>query len=147
MHGLLPIVKIAASELLAVKASRNSLGDNLTGLAWYVIGGVSLIIALIFAGIAGYGYLQTMMPAPAASGVMALIFIAVAGSFAIAGRQMMRKDNQKKKDAHVEKFATQLTEQIAEFLDQDFSGPIRDNPKSALMTAAVAGFLAGGRLH
>lgn len=116
------------------------------GLAFIWLGAVLSIMAIAMLFFAEYAYLATIYSVPmAALGVACTIM--AAGLICISTGMMAmnnRRTRAKRMDLaspppDIAKTMTALIDSIAEELED----PIRDNPKTAVMMASLAGFLAG----
>lgn len=122
------------------QAKKTSVGAVYYGLA----GGVGLI-AFVFFTIAGYALLQESFTTPVAAAITGAVVLAVSAAIATCGYLHLNRKKIVKKPAMDGNFLDTIEGTIKSLLD-GFEEPIRDNPKAALIMAALAGFAAGDKL-
>ncbi len=122
------------------QAKKTSVGAVYYGLA----GGVGLI-SFVFFTIAGYALLQESFTTPVAAAMTGAVVLAISAAIATGGYLHLNRKKIVKKPAMDGNFLDTVEGTIKSLLD-GFEEPIRDNPKAALIMAALAGFAAGDKL-
>lgn len=146
MENLMPVLKQVAVEGLLAQTSRRNFRSGLAGIGWYVLAGCGMVLALVFGGIAVYGWLTLYMAPHSAAAVIAILFLLLAGGFFVLGQRLFKRgvyEDELRSRTHAE----QMVAMISDDLCRELAEPVRDNPKSALLAAAVAGFLTGDRMR
>lgn len=120
---------------------------NKFGLSLMVLSGLFLFSACVFLMIAGYGWLMTLYsPYIAALLVAFCIFafalIASAASYAV----LRHKPKQVAANAQADQIM-EIASLAGEVLEGELADVIRENPKTIMLLASVAGFVAADRLH
>lgn len=141
-----PIVKqLLINGLLTQSAARGVR----RGSAWlgYVAlaGGVGLI-GVVFFSIAGYGFLSESFSSPVAASITGGVLMAISAMIALTGYLCFKKGKAVKAAV---KDGNGIMDTIENTLQSFMGGleePVRDNPKMAMLLAALAGFAAGDRL-
>ena len=150
MERFTPILKeVAVSGLLAVLTVRHR-RNNLGGMGLSLIAGSLFVIAAVFLAIAGFYFLQTFYSAPVAFALMGLLLI-VAGAFMLfmGRRAAIRREMliAAQSQAEVARLVDLVADDLGHELADNIADPVRENPKSAMAAAIIAGFLTGGRVH
>lgn len=122
------------------QAKKTSVGAVYYGLA----GGIGLI-AFVYFTIAGYALLQESFTTPAAAAMTGAVVLAISGAIGGGGYFHLNRKKIVKKPAMDGNFLDSIEGTVKSLLD-GFEEPIRDNPKAALLLAALAGFAAGDKL-
>jgi hypothetical protein len=122
------------------QAKKTSVGAIYYGLA----GGVGLL-AFVYFSIAGYALLQESFTTPAAAAITGGVILLISATIALFGNYHLNKKKLVKKPSMDGSFLDTVEGTIKSLLD-GFEEPIRDNPKAALIMAALAGFAAGDKL-
>ncbi len=144
MNALFPIVEqLVINGLLSKKAPL--MRKSKFGLGLAILSGLLFLITIIFALIGAYGWLLQEFSQPVAAllvcaGVLALSVIA-----GLSGYALLTKKPAVPAD-HSEDITTLIAEMTA-FLGEELAEPIQENPKTALLLAGLAGYVAGDRLH
>lgn len=118
---------------------------SLTGLFFLWFAGVALVMSIGFVLFAEYIYLVNMYtPESAAIGVacsgLAVAMLSAATGMLLTSRKTAKRPMQERVvPPDIAKTLTGLIDSLA----QELEDPIRDNPKTAIMIASLAGFLAG----
>lgn len=107
---------------------------------WAVLGSGFLLYA-------GYLYLQARYAPDMAALIIAAAAMCISALIAFAGIHMMKRHPASHhRHAHGTDMA-QTVSQLIDTISEELEDPIRDNPKTALMVAGLAGFLAGNQAH
>ncbi len=114
------------------------------GVAYYAAAGGVSLIAFVFLAIAGYGLLLESYTMPVAAGITGLVILAIAGAIALTGYLSLNKKAIKKPS--MDGGFLDSLESTAKSLLSGFEEPVKDNPKMALLLAALAGFAAGDQM-
>ncbi|PZQ44729.1 MAG: hypothetical protein DI551_09495 [Micavibrio aeruginosavorus] len=146
-----PLVKeLLVQGLLAGTAVRTAKKTSV-GVAYYAVAGGVAALGLVFLSIAGYGWLLESFTMPVAAAITGGVVLAVAfciGFWAKYGRDARKAVT--KKPAFDGGFFDNI-EGTLKSLMGEIEEPIKDNPKLALLVAALAGFAAadhiGERIH
>jgi hypothetical protein len=140
-----PLVKeLLVHGLMAGTAVRTAKKTSVS-IAYYGTAGVIGFIAAGFFGFALYNALSPAIglayAALATGGVFTLIavIIGVTGHYMVEGKKVL------KKPAHDGGFVDSV-EHTVKSLMENFEDPVKENPKLALLMAALAGFAAGDKL-
>jgi hypothetical protein len=83
---------------------------------------------------------------PTAAAITGVGILTLAGVFACFGKFAVKNISRKRhaeKFQNVEVLLTQLFEEVL----SDFEDPIRENPKTAMILAGLAGVMAGNKMH
>ena len=140
-----PLVKdLLVKGLMAGTAVKQAKKTSAT-VAFYGIAGCFGFLACVYFSIAGYGFLQESYSAPIAAAMTGCVILAIAGSIALYGWNVINKKKIARKANHDGGFVDMVENTLKGFVD-NFEEPIRDNPKAALLMAALAGFAAGDKL-
>jgi len=116
-------------------------GKSKTGLGLFALAGVLLTIALGFFIYAAYLWLVSNYPpeiAAAAAGGLTLGVAALCALGAYGFLQYKRSRLKKLKNEIADTMQNAL-----EFADEELAQPVKDNPKTAVLIASLAGFIAG----
>jgi len=140
-----PLVReLLVNGLMAGTAVRTA-RKTTNSIAYCVVGGGIAFIAFVFFTLAGYGLLlqSYSMPVAAAITGLSVLVIAIAvsgfGYYKINGHKPLRKSmSDGSLIDSIENTAKSLLEGIEE--------PVRDNPKMAMILAALAGFAAADQI-
>jgi hypothetical protein len=139
MKALLPLLEqVIINSVLNKKAP--FMRKSKLGIALMVMSGLFLCAALVFAIISGYGWLLTQYPQPIAALIVAGIILAVSVIAGASGYLVLKK---KPKPVEQDKDILELVFDLAEEYSDEIIEPVQENPKTALILASVAGFIAG----
>ncbi len=145
MSILTPLLKDAAiSGILALGLKTKP--QTMAGLAFYAVTALLAIVGTGFLIHAAYMALQMSFPPVEAAFLMSAIIFTLAAVSWIAGYFLTR--------AYKRRRSAQWTSEVSEtvhtvlgVLEEEFETPIRENPKAAVLIAALGGLFAGTRLR
>ncbi len=141
MKMLLPLIQQAALSGLACR-SASLMSMNKFGLGLVALSGFVFLMALIFLVLSGYGWLLTHYEQPVAALIVSAYSLSISLVFCLGGVLIV-----KRKSIRQRQQITKLMSEISDAVNEQFSEPIKDNPKTAVVMASVAGLIAGERLH
>lgn len=140
-----PLVReLLINGLMAGTAVRTAKKKSVS-IAYYGLAGAVAGVGFVFLSIAAYTELQNSFSAPLAAAMVGggIIFISLLiglwGYLAAEDRKIMRK---KPYDGN---FIDTVEDTLKSLMD-GIEEPVKDNPKMALLMAALAGFAAGDKL-
>lgn len=147
MEGVFPIIRDIVVNGVLARATERDYRPVMVGSGIMALAGIIFVLALIFASLALFGFLQTVYSDPVAYSILAAVLLVLCGITMIAGRRAMT--------ARATAISAQSQQEVKELIDQllsedlwdDIRRPVQDHPKTALATAAVAGFVAGDRMR
>lgn len=143
MNAWLPVAEQALmSGLLNNRAS--FMRKNKFGLAFAALSGLLLFIGLAFAILSLYGWLLSYYAQPLAALIVSGIVIGASLVSGVTGYLTLRK--KRRSVAHETDFTHIITE-ITNIIGEEWTDPIQQNPKTAMLLASLAGLVAGDRLH
>lgn len=145
MTSFTPIIKqLMVDGLMNVRAlpKFNTKGIMMIWFAavWAVLGSGFLLYA-------GFLYLQTRYTPDMAALIMAAAAMVFSVLVAFAGVQTMKRHPRSHHAHPPGADMAQMVNQLIDTIGDELEEPIRDNPKTALMVASLAGFLAGNHAH
>ncbi len=129
---------MAGTALKTAKTKSASMGY--TALA----GGIAAL-GFVFLSIAAHALLVQYMPMPAAAATVGGAILLIALAVGVFGHYRTRTKKIIKKPIMEGNFIDNVENAIKSMAD-GFEGPVQDNPKMALLLAALAGFAAGDQL-
>lgn len=139
-----PILKQVLINGLITHSAARGVKRGSAWLGYGILAGGISFIALVYFSIAGYGLLSENFAGPVAAAIMGGIMLALSGAVGLFGYLSYKGKFQKvppKNDG--------LLGSIENGLQSVLGGleePIRDNPKLAMLVAALAGFAAADKL-
>jgi hypothetical protein len=140
-----PLMKeILLKGLMAGTAVRTAKRTSLS-VGYYAAAGIVGCLALVFFSIAGYGLLLERFPMPAAAGITGAVIALLAIAIGLIGYYKLGYKPKKPAIATDGSFIDNVENTLKSLLG-GFEEPIKDNPKMALLMAALAGFAAGDHL-
>ena len=147
MNALMPFAEqMLVNTMLNKKAP--FMRKNKFGLGLAALSGLLFILALVFAAISAYAWVASYYAAPVAAIIIAGFVLCISIIAALSGYLLLRKRPQPRAaTSYMEGDVTEVVAEIAEILGEELAEPIRDNPKTAMMLAGLAGFVAADRLH
>ncbi len=124
---------------------------NLTGIALVLCGVVLGVMSVVTLFIAEYLYLATLYSAPLAALGVACTALALS-LLACAGGMMVMSSKRNRRARHIPQAASQpdIAKTVSALIDsiaEELEDPIRENPKTAVAIAGLAGFLAGDQVR
>lgn len=118
--------------------------NHKTGLSLLASAGLMLAVALGFFIYAGYLWLNATYDPQTATMLAGLMALALAVLCALGAYGVTRY-----KRWRVERFKNEIADTMhmaLEMADEELAEPVRDNPKTALLIASLAGFIAGEKM-
>ncbi len=146
MEGMLPVLKEAIVSGVVATATRRGPRKKLAGMAVMVFAGLVLFLAIVFIALANYEWLSAQYSSPVAYLVIGLTLLLLSAITFFLARASLHS-HERNIDEHSREEISRLVDLLAEELSGELAEPVRNNPKTSLAAAAVAGFLAGDRLH
>lgn len=139
-----PLVReLLVNGLMAGTAVRTAKKTSV-GVAYYAVAGVIALIAGVFFAIAGYGLLLESFTMPVAAAITGTAILVIAGGVGLAGYLRLNKKPVRKPG--LDGNFLDSIESTAKSLLSGFEEPVKDNPKMALLLAALAGFAAADQI-
>lgn len=144
MHFLMPFIEqFIIDAIMGMKPVASP--KNKFGLGLAVLSGFFFFLTLFFVSLFGYNQLQTLYTQSDAALIMAAGIFILGISSSLGAYFIFKR---KSKHHHARKqHITGLVAQIGDLIGEEIDGPIRDNPKTAMILASLAGFVAGDKLH
>lgn len=139
-----PLVRELLVNGLMASTAVHKAKKTSTAVAYYAAAGAVALVAFVFLAIAGYGALLQSYSMPIAAGITGIAVLAIACAIGLTGYMSLNK-KQIKKPSLDGNFLDSI-EHTAKTLLAGFEEPIKDNPKLALMLAALAGFAAADQI-
>lgn len=142
--NLNPILKQVLINGLITHSAARGVKRGSAWLGYCAIAGGIALIALVYFSIAGYAYLNDIYSDTAAAAIVGAILIALSGVIAVTGYLSYKGKFQKpapKNDGLLGSIESTLQSVLG-----GLEEPIKDNPKLAMMVAALAGFAAADKL-
>lgn len=140
-----PIVReLLVKGLMAGTAIRSAKKTS-QELAYYALAGIVSVIGFVFLAMASYTALLAMVTAPIAAAIVGAVCFALSGVIALWGHHVVKSKGAIRKPAMDGSFIDSIESGIKSVIE-GFEDPVRDNPKMALLMAALAGFAAGDQL-
>lgn len=140
-----PLVReLLINGLMAGTAVRTAKKTSV-GVAYYAAAGGVALIAFVFFAIAGYGFLQESFTMPVAAALTGAAILAIALGIGLTGYYGLQHKKMIKKPSMDGNFLDSI-ESTAKSLLSGFEEPVKDNPKMALLLAALAGFAAADQI-
>lgn len=141
-----PLIRdLVVNGLLAGTAVRKAKKTSISMGIYALAGGVAAL-GFIFFVIAGYAYLLQMEFSPSmAASLTGSIIMLLAIGIGVSGHYSMKHKETLKKPSFDGGFVDSI-ESTVKSLISGFEEPVKDNPKLALLMAALAGFAAGDHL-
>jgi len=115
------------------------------GFGYYALAGGVACVGFVFLSIAAYSLLLETFTAAAAAGITGAGVMFISLSIAAFGHYRLKAKKIVKKPVMDGGFIDSIESTIKSALD-GFEEPIKDNPKMALLLAALAGFAAGDQI-
>ena len=125
----------------AVKAAKK----KSVGVAYYIAAGAIGCLGLVFLAIAGNALLMETFSTTVAAAITGSVILLLALCVGLAGYYSQNK-RAVKKAATSDGGLIDTVEGTIKSLLSGFEEPVKDNPKMALLMAALAGFAAGDQL-
>lgn len=142
----MPVLKDALVAALISHAARPKRRADMAGLGLLVLSGLVAFLALIYAALGLFTWLDTLYTAQAAFAIVAAGLAALALGAGWCGlRILRRRERDVGGDARRELRA--LVDMLADDVLPGVIEPVAANPKTALAAAVLAGFLTGEKIH
>jgi hypothetical protein len=113
--------------------------------AYYIAGGAIVFLGIVYLSIAGFEMLQVRYEVPMAATITALVLICLGGIVIVSANIWRNKKKIAPKHTFDNGFLDGLEQSVKSMID-GLEEPVRDNPKIALLLAALAGFAAGDQI-
>ena len=125
---------------------------SLTGIALIMCGVVLGVMSVVTLFVAEYLYLVTLYTAPlAALGVactaLALSLLTCAGGMLVMSSKRSRRRARHVPQAQAQPDIAKTVSALIDSIAEELEDPIRENPKTAVAIAGLAGFLAGDQVR
>ncbi len=144
--SMTPLVRdLLINGLMAGTAVKTAKKKSI-GVAYYAMAGAIGCLALVFFAIAGYGLLLESFTMPVAAAITGAVIAMLSIAVGTTGYVRMQKKKIVKKPSFQEGGILDNIEGTVKSLLEGFEEPVKDNPKLALLVAALAGFAAGDQL-
>ena len=146
MSVLAPIVRDLLVKGIVARTAVQTARHGTAGIGFFILAGGIGLVGFIFLCIASYGLLLEYFTMPVAAAITGGAIWAIAACVALAGWMKFRKISlapKPKMDSGMFDSIEDMLKPVLEPLEE----PIRDNPKTAVLLAALAGFAAGDRVH
>jgi hypothetical protein len=137
--------EILLKGLMAGTAVRTARKTSIS-VGYYAAAGVVGCLSLVFFALAGYGLLLERFPMPVAASMTGAVIALLAITIGLTGYYKLGHRPVKKPTIATDGSFIDNVENTLKSLLDGFEEPIRDNPKMALLMAALAGFAAGDHL-
>ncbi|MFA5593531.1 MAG: phage holin family protein [Micavibrio sp.] len=115
------------------------------GIGYYGLAGVVAFIGMLFFAVAGFSWLLAYYSMPIAAVATGATLMLIACAVCGWGHYRIRSKKHFKKPAANAGFIDNVENTVKTMLD-GFEEPVKDNPKMALLLAALAGFAAGDQI-
>lgn len=146
MDRVIPVLKDAVVAALIAQAARPKRRADMAGAGLIILAGLISFLALIFGSLALYTALDVRYSAQAALAIVAgaLLFVAL-----VVGWSGMRFFSRQEREVRVRsrEEIRSLVDTLADDVLPGIAQPVKENPKTALAAAALAGFLTGEKIH
>tara|TARA_R110000764_G_scaffold4085_1_gene16893 strand:- start:7798 stop:8232 length:435 start_codon:yes stop_codon:yes gene_type:complete len=139
IKALLPLAQSVAMNNLANKKT-HVIRKSKIGLSLMTLAGFCLSGSVIFTIISGYGWLLTQYSQPIAALLVAGIIGGGALIFGLIGYRVLSK---KPPPAVQSDEMNEIITLAIDILGKELTDPIRDNPKTSMLLASLAGYIAG----
>ncbi len=140
-----PLVReLLVNGLMAGTAVRTAKKTS-ASFGYYGLAGAVGGLGLVYFSIAGYSFLQERFTVPEAAAITGAVIMLAAVIIAFCG--YLRLENKKaiRKPGYDGNFIDTVEDTLKSFMS-GLEEPVKDNPKMALLMAALAGFAAGDKL-
>lgn len=139
-----PILKQVLINGLITHSAARGVKRGSTWLGYGILSGGIAFIAIVYFSIAGYGLLSEQLTQPVAAAVMGGVMLALSGAIGGFGYMSFKGKIQKappKNDGILGNIESGIQSVLG-----GLEEPIRENPKVAMLVAALAGFAAADKL-
>ena len=139
------LVRQVVVEGLLSRTSATRLNPG-AGMGLFFLAGAIGVLGLVFLSIAVYGLLLSEFAMPAAAAITGMGILILSGLCILGGRFALQKIQYQSHEQEMNKLNAVIDDLLQDVLT-DLDDPIRESPKTALLLAGLAGFVAGDRLH
>jgi hypothetical protein len=140
-----PILKQVLINGFITHSAARGVKRGSTWLGYGILAGGIGFIALVYFSIAGYGLLSESFSSPLAAAIIGGVMSALAGIVGVTGYMSYKGKFQKAPPKNNEGIFGSIENGLQSVLG-GLEEPIRDNPKLAMLAAALAGFAAADKL-
>jgi hypothetical protein len=145
MSDIKSIARQAVVEAITAYSLKGDSGKKIAGAGIIFLAGYIILSGILVLGFALYLWLEPEFGAAQSALWSGLFFILLSAIMILASARFMQSGK-----AHKEIQIRHQAEQIADLLTEDvideLRRPVCENPKTAVALAAIAGYVAGGRL-
>lgn len=140
-----PLVReLLLKGLMAGTAVRTAKKTSVS-FAYYGLAAVVGAVGFVFLSIAGYLQLQEFFSTPIAGVITGSVILGIASCIALTGYIKLEQKKMVRKPSYDGGFIDTVEDSLKSLMD-GIEEPVKDNPKMALLMAALAGFAAGDKL-
>jgi len=140
-----PILKQVLINGLITQSAARGVKRGSTWLGYMVLAGGVGLIGVVFFSMAGYSLLMESFTAPIAASIVGVVMLCISTLIAVTG-YLTYKGKTHKPAPKAEGFLDSVENSLQSLMG-GLEEPIKDNPKMAMLVAALAGFAAGDRLN
>lgn len=116
-------------------------GKSKAGLGLIALSGFFLLVGLCFIVWGSYLWLSNNYPPDVAALIMGLVIFSLAILCALGAYTLLKF--RERNFQQIKSEIAQTFRAVLETADEELTGPLRDNPKTAVLAASVTGFLTG----
>ncbi len=141
-----PLIReLLVNGLLAGAAVRTAKKSSSTAI-FYVLAGSLALLSVVFFAIAGHALLLESYTVPMAGAITGGAILLIAAASGLTGYAVANKKKIARKNPLAEHGFINNIEHTLKGVLENFEEPVKDNPKMALLIAALAGLAAGDQL-
>lgn len=140
-----PLVRDLLMQGIVAGTAVRTAKKTSVSMAYYLGAACIAAVAFVFFAIAGYGWLLQNYDMPVAAAMTGSVVLFIAVLTYACGYYGMRRKKIMRKAAFDGNFVDNIEETIKSLIG-NLEEPVKDNPKMALLMAALAGFAAGDHL-
>lgn len=141
-----PLIKEILIKGLMAGTAVQSAKKTSASVGYYAAAGVVGGLALVFFAIAGYGWLLESYSMPVAASITGCMIALLSIGIGVFGHYRVNRKPIKKPSIATDGSFLDNVENTLKSVLGGFEEPIKDNPKMALLMAALAGFAAGDHI-
>lgn len=145
MQGIIPALQEAIATGLVTLATQRNHKKKLLGMGVLALSGLVFIIALVFLALAAYRFLSVVYTPAVSFLVIGLGLFLLGLMFFIIGRVLLR-EREIRNDRQAREEIVRMLDIVTNDVEKGLVGPIRDNPKTSLAAALLAGFVTGEKI-
>lgn len=146
IQALLPILEHTLLNALVSKEAP-LMRKSKFGLGLYAVSGLLLLTCVAFLIAAGHSWLSLNFSAPVALALTAAGTALIAVLSAIAAHFIIKSKQKVETPAIQTEDVSRLVMELGEVAGEELMEQIKENPKTAMLLAGAAGFLAAEKLH